>query len=67
MRNPSRIYPLLNKLGDIWCLNPDLRFGQLVEVIKAKNKKTNLFNIEDEEFEKLLDSFRKDMYKKSIL
>lgn len=61
MRNPARIYPLLNKIGDLWIKHPDLRFGQLIENIKRLDKTTrisnDLFFIEDDEFEKLIDKF----------
>lgn len=60
MRNPARIYPLLNKIGDIWVKNPDLRLGQLIECIKASgNFHPDLFNIEDDQFEFLVDTFAK--------
>ena len=58
MRNPARIYPLLNKIGDIWVKNPDLRLGQLIECIKAGgNLHPDLFNIEDDQLEVLVDKF----------
>jgi len=67
MRDPSRIYPLLNKIGDIWIKNPDLRLGQLIYIlinpmaVKSQNEITSvMFNIEDELFEKLIDSYIKD-------
>lgn len=59
MRNPSRIYPLLNKIGDIWIKHPELRFGQIIENIKRVNKIDDLFYIEDNKFEKLIDKFNK--------
>lgn len=30
MRDPERIAPFLNKLGELWRCYPDWRFGQLV-------------------------------------
>ncbi len=65
MRNPSRIYPLLNKIGDIWIKNPDMRLGQLIENITHEYKKKggsisgDIFYIEDEDFEKLIESWGK--------
>lgn len=63
MRNPSRIYPLLNKIGAIWIKHPDMRLGQLIENIRRMDKiniyEDNLFYIEDEKFEKLIDKLAK--------
>lgn len=33
MRNPNRIYPLCNRLASLWTLYPDLRFGQLIQLL----------------------------------
>lgn len=30
MRDPGRIQPLLNELGEIWAKHPDMRLGQLL-------------------------------------
>ena len=62
MRDPSRIYPLLYKIGDLWVKHPDLRFGQLIEIIRSQKtlKKLDMFNIKDEDFEKLIDSYDKN-------
>ena len=63
MRHPARIYPLLNKIGDIWIKHPDLRFGQLIEIISSGHpcghNGFDPFYIEDEEFEKLIDLYNK--------
>jgi hypothetical protein len=59
MRNPSRIYPLLNKIGDYWVKNPDLRFGQIIENLKKANSIDDLFYIEDKHFEKLFEKLIK--------
>ena len=56
MRNPARIYPLLNEIGDLWIKEPDLRFGQLITNISGGK---DLFYIEDENFEKLIDKYKK--------
>lgn len=67
MRNPARIYPLLNKIGDIWIKNPDLRLGQLIYIIGAGKfgDGGRLFGIEDDEFEELIDN-RKIIETKNI-
>ena len=30
MRDPNRISEILQKLGDVWTRNPDLRLGQII-------------------------------------
>jgi len=34
MRNPERIPIVLQKLGEIWMKNPDLRLGQLLSMVE---------------------------------
>ncbi len=60
MRNPARIYPLLNKIGDYWIRNPDLRFGQIIEGFKMKHDIDDLFYFEDEYFQQLFEEYAKD-------
>lgn len=60
IRNKSRIYPLLNKIGDYWYNHPDLRFGQIIYNVLNHDDKKDLFYIEDDEFEKLLTKFFKE-------
>lgn len=45
MRDPDRIKPMLEKLGEAWRLYPDMRLGQLLIVCAASN---NLFGLEDD-------------------
>ena len=63
MRNPARIYPLLNKIGDVWIKNPDLRLGQLIYVILSDLDDDvyadEMFGIEDDRFETLVDAYAK--------
>ena len=35
MRNSDRIQPLLKKINTIWQMEPDLRFGQVLNVISG--------------------------------
>lgn len=68
MRNPSRIYPLLNQIGDIWSRHPDLRFGQLIKNIEACGPGDGgLFCIEDDEFEKAIEKFEALAKNKKII
>ncbi len=60
MRDPSRIFIILNKIGNIWIKNPDLRFGQLIEIL-TNDCKIPLFYLEERDFEKLIDKFNKEI------
>ena len=58
MRNPNRIYEILNLLQRGWEKVPDLRFGQLIENLKRYIDVDDLFYIEDDELvEKIIDFF----------
>jgi len=58
MRNPERIGRILKKLGRIWKENPDLRLGQLVEVLAARvAPEQSVFVVEDKLVEKALDEW----------
>lgn len=47
MRNPKRIKIILEKFREFWEKNPDLRFGQIVEIIYSQNE-TDKFYVEDD-------------------
>ena len=58
MRNPNRIYEILNLLQRGWEKVPDLRFGQLIENLKKYIDVDDLFYIEDDELvEKIINFF----------
>ena len=58
MRNPNRIYEILNLLQRGWEKVPDWRFGQLIENLKRYINIDDLFYIEDDELvEKIIDFF----------
>lgn len=58
MRNPNRIYEILNLLQRGWEKVPDLRFGQLIENLKRYINIDDLFYIEDDELvEKIINFF----------
>jgi hypothetical protein len=48
MRDINRIDILLEKFRELWMLNPDLRFGQLFNIIRSKITNTDGFYIEDD-------------------
>lgn len=60
MRDPKRIEPFIRKLADHWKGYPDWRFGQFMSsflgfVVSETNR--DIFFIEDDEMEQLLDKF----------
>lgn len=59
MRDPARIQRLLGKLYSVWLCNPDMRLGQLlINLSKLKQYDADLlWNIEDSDWEKLLDDY----------
>ena len=57
MRNPNRIYEILNLLQRGWEKVPDLRFGQLIENLKRYIDVDDLFYIEDDEMAKKIVDF----------
>ena len=52
MRNPKRIPEVLHRIEELWTKYPDMRLCQLVYCIT--NGK-DIFNIEDEDFIKMLE------------
>ena len=55
-RDPSRIRPLLNQLAAAWEQYPDLRLGQLLEVMISGSHGEGpncLFHIEDDLWERI--------------
>ena len=61
MRDKNRIYGFIMKLFTLWIRYPDLRFGQLVADIAAYGEYNDLFYVEDDELqaviEQMLDSW----------
>ena len=58
MRNPNRIYEILNLLQRGWEKVPDWRLGQLIENLKRYINIDDLFYIEDDKMiEKIIDFF----------
>lgn len=56
MRDPARIDPLLEKLGEAWKKYPDMRFGQFTDNFFSVCEQ-NTFNMEDDVWEVALDAF----------
>jgi len=63
VRNPNRIYPICNKVAEIWSTVPDLRFGQLmIDFIRDfEARGLNPFYVEDEQWVELLDQYIKNI------
>lgn len=57
MRNPNRIYDIMEALTQGWTRVPDWRFGQLIENLKRYIGKDDLFYIEDDEMLKYIESY----------
>ena len=55
MRDPNRIAHLLVLLGRLWKQSPDLRFAQIIEILKSKLGTDDMFYVEDEDLIKLLE------------
>ena len=59
MRDPNRIAHLLVLLGKLWKRNPDLRFAQIIEILKSKLGTDDMFYVEDDDLIKLLERITK--------
>lgn len=59
MRDMTRIPRLMNILERCWLKVPDWRLGQLFENIKTFSGKEDLFYMEDDEIEELIQEFYK--------
>ena len=55
MRDPNRIAHLLVLLGRLWKRNPDLRFAQIIEILKSKLCTDAMFYGEVEDLITLLE------------
>ena len=64
MRNPQRIDIILEILRRFWKKNPDLRLGQLVEIVAAMAKVKSIFFMEDDVFLCSLKKLKDDMEEK---
>lgn len=64
VRDPDRIKPFLNNLGDIWLNNcPDWRFGQLIENVFSNCEYQTWMFEEDRMLEEFKNYFEKDQRK----
>ena len=59
MRDPNRIPEFLALLQECWEKVPDWRFCQLIENLKRFSGKSDLFYLEDNDFEKILKEYFK--------
>lgn len=60
MRDINRIAHLLVLLGKLWKRNPDLRFSQIVEILKSKLGTDDMFYVEDDDLIELLERITKN-------
>lgn len=56
MRDINRIDPMLKRIGEIWKMYPDLRFGQLIENVSLEYNSA-LYYTEDEDLMRKLEGF----------
>lgn len=54
MRDINRIEPFLEDFKTLWKQNPDLRFGQLVEILHRHSNHIELFSIEDDRMQQVI-------------
>ena len=62
MRSKERIDPFLEKLGEMWKLVPDWRFGQLIVNVMGTLDRDPFFPEDDEmleHFEKFFEKYKK--------
>jgi hypothetical protein len=59
MRDPLRIPRILNKLKVVWSHHgyTDMRFGQLLECMTSNDKYDLNWDMEDEQFESLMETW----------
>ena len=57
MREPKRIERMIQQLESAWLAFPDMRLGQLVLNITRAETTSDLWNLEDDRIEQLLDTF----------
>jgi len=57
VRDPERIARMIQQLASAWHAFPDMRLGQLVLNITRAETTSDLWNLEDSQIEKLLDTF----------
>lgn len=55
MRDPKRIPKILAKLQLLWEELPDQRLCQLISNVTGRSRGQDIFYIEDEDFEKMID------------
>lgn len=60
MRDVNRIKPFLDKFKVLWLKYPDLRFGQLAEILQRKSSYIELFSIEDDAMLKIIEKAIKE-------
>ena len=53
---------VISKILSVWKNNPELRLGQLIEIIRSFTESKDLFYIEDYELVKIFDKFNFNSY-----
>jgi uncharacterized protein YihD (DUF1040 family) len=61
VRDPKRIPEILKKIQEIWEQQPDLRLGQLLQIVSMGNRNQHdMFYYEDDALLKDLEAFTKN-------
>ncbi len=71
MRDFNRIYPMVDQLRNYWRMNPDMRFGQMLDnlIIKLEFEAgregytEDFFNIEDDKMKFLMEKVLMGVHK----
>jgi uncharacterized protein YihD (DUF1040 family) len=58
MQDYRRINPIIEQIRACWMKNPDLRFCQMMEIILDEIPPEDAFELEDDEFFKMLKKFK---------
>ena len=55
MRDPKRIASLLERLQELWLRHPDIRLGQLLEILRPSGQ--SLFYVEDDDWLRRIEEY----------
>jgi hypothetical protein len=66
LRDKERIERICDKFKELWLQESELRFGQLIYIISNNLNKTDIFNIEDEEWENMISALCVDTLIKKL-
>lgn len=62
MRNPERIKIILKEIEDFGTKEPDLRFAQVVEIIRHKTGHEHMYYVEDDKILEIIKDMKGNQY-----